>query len=138
MTGQTFPAGRDLDAMIAEKVMGWRRQSEAPQDVWQRHDERLAELPKFSTDIAAAWQIVEKLGPDDIFLTITLLPDGEYECTAQNEIGETLMLGKSGHVKADSAPLVICRAALLSGSSFPQSAFPDADNKRDEKHRHGP
>lgn len=119
MAIETLPAGRELDAIVAEKVMGWCRGSEASSGEWQRHDGMLAELPKFSTDIAAAWQVVEKLRPDDIFLTISALPDGDYECAAQNEIGETLKLADSACVKAGSAPLVICRAALLACSSFP-------------------
>jgi hypothetical protein len=76
----------------------------------------LGQLPRVSTDIAAAWKVVEKLGSDDLFLTIRLLPDADYECAAENEIGEALRLGDSGSVKAASAPLAICRAALFANS----------------------
>jgi len=58
-------AGRELDALVAEKVMGWK---------WLERDEfneyrhltpngqkiQVA-VPRYSTDIAAAWQIVEKI-----------------------------------------------------------------------------
>ena len=47
-------AGRELDVLIAEKVLGLKRSG----DLFAR-----AEWPKhYSTDIAAAWEVVEKLG----------------------------------------------------------------------------
>lgn len=44
-------AGRELDALVAEKVMGYEVNREG----------YTGYLPSFSTDIAAAWDVVEKL-----------------------------------------------------------------------------
>lgn len=40
---------RELDALVAEKVMGMST------------ERRLRDIPEYSTDVAAAWQVVEKL-----------------------------------------------------------------------------
>jgi hypothetical protein len=63
--------GRELDRLIAEKVMGWSPVKGDPssfenpsefQDEWMsRHAGVWQWLPAYSTDIAAAWEVVEKL-----------------------------------------------------------------------------
>lgn len=51
--------GREMDALIAEKVMGW---SQTPEGFYEMDSVgRMTILPKFSTDIAAAWEVVEEL-----------------------------------------------------------------------------
>lgn len=42
-------AGLELDQLVAEKVMGWRR---VPQ---------IAETPCYSTSIAAAWRVIDRM-----------------------------------------------------------------------------
>lgn len=62
-------AGRELDALIAEKVMGWKLSkqqvsADAWDDVWRNEDNRLMAYCrkwKPSIDISAAWRVVEKL-----------------------------------------------------------------------------
>ncbi len=131
MSDVALAAGRNLDEEVAETVMGWRREAGERSGRWRRPDGTvLTDLPKFSTDIAAAWQVVEKLGLEDVFLAIRLLPDGEYECTAQNEIGETLKLGDSGRVQAASAALAICVAAMLAGSAVPRPPLQRTDRPK--------
>lgn len=60
-------AGRELDALVAERVMGWRVKGFAP-----GHGLRplppdsvtcltAHTIPRFSTDIAAAWKVVERV-----------------------------------------------------------------------------
>jgi hypothetical protein len=55
-----LPAGRELDALVAERVLGLRID-----DAWFQHPDgrRVSSdgLPHYSTDIAAAWQVVDKL-----------------------------------------------------------------------------
>jgi hypothetical protein len=62
-------AGRELDALIAEKVMGWNM-SPAPfgttQDVyqcWHQENRPLMTIHMWtpSTDITAAWEVIEKM-----------------------------------------------------------------------------
>ena len=68
-------AGRELDALVAEKVMGWYRKDGPPPDGggdrWLFEPEpgdrefsfehaEYGTLPHYSTDIAAAWEVAEK------------------------------------------------------------------------------
>ncbi len=63
---------RELDALVAEHVMGWRSVSkpkEAPDPKDLEDYFGIAEgacwlVPHYSTDIAAAWQVVEKIYAD--------------------------------------------------------------------------
>lgn len=73
--------GRELDAAVAEKVMGFRRlamfRADATRyDAWQRPHQvhewlGMPELPSFSTDIALAWPIAEEHG-------FGVMPRGEF------------------------------------------------------------
>lgn len=66
-------AGRELDALVAKKVMGWREVitgvyciSGAAGVPPENADGWWKTIPRYSTDIAAAWEVVEKLrGPND-------------------------------------------------------------------------
>lgn len=63
-------AGHELDALVAEKVMGWKKvQSEDDPAGWcwlAPHGSTRASttksIPFYSTDIAAAWEVLEKQG----------------------------------------------------------------------------
>jgi len=59
-------AGRELDALVAEKVMGWRRVNLSCMD--STIDGWLPPIlgqgvdpPHYSTNIAATWEVVEKM-----------------------------------------------------------------------------
>lgn len=108
--------GRELDALVAEKVMGllvsrdsaWERAYEQEDDLVETtQDRRLRRtLQPYSTDIAAAWEVVEKL---------ELLDRGWQLCQSQRGWG----IGHSSVgdewdwvVRAKTAPHVICLAAL--------------------------
>ncbi len=83
-------AGRELDALIAEKVMGW--------------DSRCIPKP-YSRDIGYAWQVVEKVLSDvKGHVDLSIEPDG-VNCIIS---GYTFDAGET----ADTAPLAICQAAL--------------------------
>ena len=93
-------AGRELDALIAEKVMGWRLQAE-PYTCWNLPDgDQRIYTPNFSTDIAAAWRVVEKMRSPDFRLN----REGDWVCC----FGGTVAFCGDG----DTAALAICRAAL--------------------------
>lgn len=115
-----LPAGRELDALVAEKVMGWRlvnyetyEPATTPEDYecaayndgweWEGWDE-VGEAWKWrpSTDIAAAWQVVE--GFDVVTLERTAHGKWWASLWRQND--------QNGSEGADTAPLAICRAAL--------------------------
>jgi len=104
-------AGRELDALIAETVMEMQRVEEGNIYFWPSPEmvARLLELhpdvlavdyfpaPHYSTDIAAAWQIVEKLG---------------MQCGFSIYDREPFAAHKRVSTVASTVPLAICRAAL--------------------------
>lgn len=106
-------AGRELDALIAEKVMGLKVDYEfegfgglrVPSLV-DKYDE-WGYLPDYSTDISAAWQVVEKF----YSMKLDKYSNGqEWRCYL---VG--VRDGKNADATgvADTAPLAVCRAALL-------------------------
>jgi hypothetical protein len=109
-------AGREMDALVAEKVMGWelRTFKNDGVDFWHIPGTARCELdaPRFSSDIGAAWEVVTHMQrPDD--------ETGyhEYyfklECTvAAKPVYWYAWLGEH-EAEAATAPLAICRAALL-------------------------
>lgn len=139
--GETREAGRELDALIAEKVMGGRWDRGAlyshvyvEPTGWllaQRDRERFGDdelhvyegaLPYYSTEIAAAWRIVEEISGFDtgrdkpwwsmatfyaqrgqIGCRVYACPPGSSIFDADDVIAEAI---------GDTAPHAICRAAL--------------------------
>ena len=104
-------AGRELDALVAEKVMGW---TAIKGDLGSMPDGRIyVEVPYYSTAIAAAWGVVEKC---------------KYEVWIRCLHGSCeVRVVDCGHeitrVDADTAPLAICLAALKAvGYELPQEA----------------
>lgn len=102
--------GRELDAAVAERVMGWKRGDPKygdmpwyPPGTGRYLGGGRMDLPEFSADIAAAWEVVEHLATPDEALMITyskgtwVVAVGSVEASATSE----------------SAPEAICRAALL-------------------------
>lgn len=132
---------REIDALVAEKVMGYRfvqnrshsgiRQVEAilptrlnepiltnavPVDhsawdgAWQ-----IGSVPAYSTDIAAAWTVVEKMRERGLWAKITS-PFSPEDMTYWCGFTPMNMTGWNGvpdfKAKADNAPMAICLAAL--------------------------
>lgn len=114
-------AGLELDALVGEKVMGWT-------DIdleWRGEDFHsgvpligkgtspnggICGIPHFSNDIAAAWEVIEKL-KDGPFRQANLHVEngfGHYGIQLWDEREQRLMPG----TYADTMPLAICRAAL--------------------------
>lgn len=105
-------AGRELDALVAEKVMGWKLGDNRGAPAWFAHDEFRCEVWQFkpSEDIAAAWEVVEKLGKTwwfDVELTGNLW-HAQFE--SQEHISERQF---ADDYSTDSAPHAICKAALM-------------------------
>lgn len=110
-----LPAGRELDALVAEKVMGERRLSrnvdvgDGREFRWKIHGELLENPPAYSTDIAAAWEVVEKLGKRfNVFV--------DYPTSGNVHANTGIMCDDFGHghtcADAATAPHAICLAAL--------------------------
>lgn len=143
-----YEAGRALDALVAERVMGSRVEQirpEIPERGWPalrgaRHnpggwsssvasltaDGRSAttyyEPPHYSTEISAAWEVVEKLGahPGPRFRTLHMVvyPYRRTYATFdydRAESGDDWAEGNGEH----ATPLAICRAALEAVGATP-------------------
>lgn len=104
---------RELDALVAEKVMGWTSRGPHPifgTPVYATGMEDTL-LPRFSTDLAAAWIVAEKRA-------ITVTPIGNKWGAAWcnfSQSGETTAVGMTNGrdwVVCDSAARAICLAAL--------------------------
>lgn len=106
--------GRELDVLVAEKVMGWKT-NWLKTDWWEeinpnthRHKGLVKDF-KPSADIAAAWEVVEKMhewGGCDIgcygkgsqkWFSVSTFPDN----------------GQKIEVTKHAAPEAICKAALI-------------------------
>ncbi len=65
MNINTMPAGRELDALVATKVMGWRTAHfDASYGKWigVPLDDYWEDVPAYSTDLAAAWPLLDRFG----------------------------------------------------------------------------
>ena len=99
---------RQIDALVAEKVMGWVESThkdsmgylappDNPEGFYTDYD-----IPNYSTDISAAWEVMEKMKeiyePDIMYLKLynKWRADFGYDATILNE----------------TAPMAICLAAL--------------------------
>lgn len=110
-------AGRDLDAEVAAKVFGFNVVKYTDGGLYSEHwcrrglsaEEEMFPLPPFSTDIAAAWKIVEKVG--DLYLewgmiTSGGIPSRKYE-----------VCFRDGQAFGRTAPHAICLAALAAADA---------------------
>jgi hypothetical protein len=128
-------SGRELDALVAEKVMGWQwfvsaqtgrralfhprglpdwfsKPATGTEDIARNWDP----FPEYSSDIAAAWKVIGQImGP---FIDVSVTEVGPYrndgcskcEITWSNDEDDPQEY--SLQEIADEAPLAICRAAL--------------------------
>jgi hypothetical protein len=101
-------AGRELDALIAEKVMGWT-------GFWKRGEPSMMAyppveqaagidgerwpVPNYSTNIAAAWLVVEKMSH------VAGVPKWGFD--------DQLERARIWTMTSAEAALTICRAALI-------------------------
>ena len=105
-------AGRELDALVAEKVMEWEWRGLS--HGWYHGEGRLFldedELPHYSTQIADAWLVVEKLVGDGFYVDIGVQEDrAQVQLETLTDRSWTIRVGST---EAPTAPLAICLAAL--------------------------
>ncbi len=94
MSGARLTAGPELDRIVAERVMGLTDASDDDYRAWQP-----------STNIAHAWEVVERLRPTGARLILTDYgPDWDAVFRRSDDTYEC--------AQADTAPLAICLAAL--------------------------
>ena len=98
---------RAIDAAIAEHVMGHKviTNGLGMKLMYPDKVHSLQEVPSYSTDIAAAWQVVEKLGQMDVECYTN--QDGSLFYNASTGGGFNINFSE-----APTAPMSICLAAL--------------------------
>lgn len=115
MKVKNMPAGPEMDRLVAEKVMGWTHgQTGADYCGWQgaksypgerynRKNDAHYGIWNPSKEIAHAWEVLERMDT----MTLRKLPGGSYACAY---LRDDILY----HGLGDTAPLAICRAALIS------------------------
>ena len=105
-----MPAGREMDALI-EKLVFCHAPYLDSLDIWRvAVDENMERvLPKYSTDIAAAWEVTEKFWS----VKVNKYLDGKEWRAYVVRLSNDNKSNSDGGSFADTAPLAICRAALL-------------------------
>lgn len=106
--------GRELDALVAEKVMGIKLPTALIYRPCDVPDPKVLDdiiLPHFSTDIAAAWEVVEKMKSFQLNLSNG---NGYWACFFKDNTknGEWSCPTTITYESAETAPLAICLAAL--------------------------
>jgi hypothetical protein len=119
-----LPAGRELDALVAEKVMGWidvRKQSIA--NAFGQHvlDDYVGQpnigatqpvlVPRYSLMIQEAWKVADQLRAKSQFVAVI---SGTGPQGMQPWICKINREGGFIEERADTAPVAICLAALKS------------------------
>jgi hypothetical protein len=119
-----LPASRELDALVAEQVMGCANIVRGSYFPYCRcspalHNGEDGYLESYSTSIAAAWEVVEK-----VHLSLVRCEEGWLACPFPDSAIAVwpgwcaidhefhVINGKDHYAVADTAPLAICRAAL--------------------------
>jgi len=110
-----IPAGRKLDALVAERVFGASRR-----DVWYYYDspknEVSASVPHYSTDIKAAWEVVNWIEANRWTFILTgpeyLNEEGKLVGGYKAIFIDSRSERPAVRATADTLPLAICRAAL--------------------------
>jgi hypothetical protein len=91
-----MPAGREMDALIEKEVI---------KEFYTFH----GEYPSYSTNIASAWEVVEKMLNTHSMNITAHHPEKDFIC----QIWPAHDIGGDFTVRAASSSLAICRAALL-------------------------
>jgi len=112
---------REIDALIAEHVMGWKGVAPVSACVLDmaginpEYPQVPQIVPYYSTDIAAAWEVVERLSTEFYHSWSLHLNNGrqyhEFKFVPPKEMASGT-IGPSHWVESDTAPLAICLAAL--------------------------
>lgn len=116
-------AGNDLDCLIAEKIFEWKLVSEEVESGMPHHELYRTpsgrgfyhyQVPKFSSEIDAAWRVVEKFrrgfeGKASAYIEVVVTDLPDYQDTYCKIVAPDR---KEVVMWAHEAPLAICLAAL--------------------------
>lgn len=115
-------ACRALDVIIAKEVMGWKEVSVSPTAYLpsrgRNGDDQLSDLPHYSTKIADAWKVAERIAHFPFAgygarLIIKLYNSGCVDAFFEkSDSNDPTFFRGAFKGNADTAPLAICRCAL--------------------------
>ena len=118
-------AGRELDALVAEKVMGW---TPVQIDICLNGVAHGEGLPRYSQTIKDAWQVVEKLLGHGYDLEVHYTASNGWSFTF-DQPGHFGQSPRNDHDPAyDSVPYLICLAALKAVGCDQDATVPDCSN----------
>lgn len=106
-----MPAGRELDALVAEKVMGLDIVSNGlkyePRYYLPEYERTYHRaVPVYSTDISAAWEVAEKFGEMSVRKYQTMSLGYRWVCRIYVNEEDVIANGLT-------APEAICKSALI-------------------------
>ena len=127
-------AGRELDKLVAENVMGWREcKVGIEQDIkglvgfgLDRQGQFRRSFPEYSTNIADAWLVVEEMAKRSNALALqapgsTDMNEAYRDFTRWTADFDTNNIRVHTEAEGDTAPHAICLAALrIVRYSFPE------------------
>lgn len=112
----TMGPGREMDARVAEKVFGLEVMDDFPEVFAVGADGANAVVRKYmrhySTDISAAWEVVEKLRSDRLWFTMMQDNTDIWDVKLWRGESKGWFPTVEYYGNAPTAPLAICRAAL--------------------------
>lgn len=110
--------GIELDALVAEKVMGWT-EKRLDHNKYLFEACGLSSVPRYSTDIAAAWEVAQKIKDkdEDNNFVIHISQSKNHECTAEvryvdNSDPDDPILAGPFYLLGETPSHAICLAAL--------------------------
>jgi len=107
---QRMPVGREMDVLVEQYVFG--KKIRWMQDEWSDPVPVSGDhgyiIDKYSNDLLAAWEVAEKFPS----FQVTKMHDVELPW-AKEEMYRAIVKGNKYVAHAKTAPLAICRAALL-------------------------
>jgi hypothetical protein len=110
-----MPAGRELDELVAKRVMEWRRSGTPGRwshDANRQWSVEERQLPHYSTKLTAAWKVVQLLSSQGWLYTINGGNRGESAIVVFRKVdGYDVSSTVAGSGR--TVELAICRVALL-------------------------
>lgn len=115
-----FPAGPILNAEVSERVFGYRTHVQPDGSTFEHRSTGYHQLPPYSTDIAAAWLVIERMQAQRwrmARLTSNTPPHADpataWECDVRYYPPGKMAPFTFRSAAGATAPEAICRAALL-------------------------
>ncbi len=110
-------AGRELDALVAKKVLGWTDIYHAASSHWYGRPAHHTQKPRlgipgFSTCWGAMREVVEAMRERGYYLSISVWPDHVHASFVRRPDGEAIDVSSYISARGASLPHAVCEAAI--------------------------